>query len=497
MGRAVKWAQLALLAGIIVLSSWQALHVGYFADDFDFLLRRSHGVSIVEAFTKNTDGTAVGGSWRPLTLLSFWISMPRGAVADHFVSITIYFCVIVLIFFIGKRLWNSWFAFGVAAVAALLPAHVEPVAWIAARADLLAAVGGLAALLCWMRGRRAWALVWYGVSLLCKEVWVLLPAAFIVYEWEHHELTTRQRVQWLGAFAAGALAWGAVRFGITQYGVGGYSVRATELGISRFAKAAVTYAAGVWNYGAFQAATARAAVLHWKVASIGVLAVAIAAWAATPKRLKFIYAAHVALALPMLLLAVPFLRVSATVQEQRYWFAPSLMLVLLGGAVIFRYLHRIAMQRVIVLLVCAVLVRGYVSNVQQFSAAAQYRDLVFSGGESYTTVALLPDTYHGVHLWASPFYEDARQLRGAPIRPIVLPLFQSCDETCYSAPALIDVTSSTAQITTATPRFVVVGEQGLRASAQTPLPVGIWDGRAWQDAAYTPAQIRTKPVEKP
>src|SRR5262249_16295159 len=85
--------------------------------------------------------------------------------------------------------WTTtvWRAAAVAGLFALHPLHVESVAWISERKDLLCAVFGLASLLAWTawtrtRSRRASALgvVLYACGLMSKPMIVTLPALMLL-----------------------------------------------------------------------------------------------------------------------------------------------------------------------------------------------------------------------------------------------------------------------------------------------------------------------------
>ena len=78
----------------------------------------------------------------------------------------------------------------VAAVFAVHPLHVESVAWVFERKDVLSGLFYLAAALAWMRfveqprrGRYAGALALYVAGLLSKSIVVTLPVALLIWHW--------------------------------------------------------------------------------------------------------------------------------------------------------------------------------------------------------------------------------------------------------------------------------------------------------------------------
>ena len=81
-------------------------------------------------------------------------------------------------------------AWMVAAVFAVHPLHVESVAWIIERKDVLSGLFYLAAVLAWMRfveqprpGRYACSLGLYAAGLLSKSIVVTLPVALLIWHW--------------------------------------------------------------------------------------------------------------------------------------------------------------------------------------------------------------------------------------------------------------------------------------------------------------------------
>ena len=95
--------------------------------------------SVLWAFTHT-----VGGNWHPLTVISHMLDCqlyglkPAG---HHFTNVLLHTIAVILLFLVLRRmtgtLWQSAF---VAALFAIHPLHVESVAWISERKDLLSAV---------------------------------------------------------------------------------------------------------------------------------------------------------------------------------------------------------------------------------------------------------------------------------------------------------------------------------------------------------------------
>ncbi|HWR97479.1 MAG TPA: tetratricopeptide repeat protein [Candidatus Methanoperedens sp.] len=113
---------------------------------FNPLVQSGLGLKVVgRAFT-----TLVAGNWQPLTIISHQLDVTLFRLAPgphHLHNLLLHLANSTLLFFIVLRLsgarWRSAF---VAAVFALHPLHVESVAWISERKDLLSTLFALAAL---------------------------------------------------------------------------------------------------------------------------------------------------------------------------------------------------------------------------------------------------------------------------------------------------------------------------------------------------------------
>ena len=99
----------------------------------------------------------------------------------------------------------------IAAVFAVHPLHVESVAWIIERKDLLSALFYLTAALAWIRftesprrGLYLLTLALFAAGLLCKSVVVTLPAALLILAWwKQGRVTSRDLLRTLPFFAVG------------------------------------------------------------------------------------------------------------------------------------------------------------------------------------------------------------------------------------------------------------------------------------------------------
>jgi len=136
-----------------------------------------------------------GANWFPLTRLSWMLDAevhgldPAGF---HATSLLLHVLAALLLYAALRRLTGSWLpSVAVAAVFALHPLHVESVAWVASRKDVLSGVAFMAALWAYARqleGRRplGWAVVVFvamALGLMAKPMLVTIPCVLLLLDW--------------------------------------------------------------------------------------------------------------------------------------------------------------------------------------------------------------------------------------------------------------------------------------------------------------------------
>ncbi|HEY4415199.1 MAG TPA: tetratricopeptide repeat protein [Verrucomicrobiae bacterium] len=180
---------IALLLALATLAIF--LPVGQFGfvnyDDPDYVTENvmvKHGLTgagILWAFT-----SFHAANWHPLTWLSHMMDCTLfglNPAAHHFVNVLFHAANTALLFILLTRLTGKiWPAMFVAMLFAWHPLHVESVAWVSERKDVLSTFFALLALLSYTRyvreNRRGsyWlTLAWFGCSLLAKPMFVTLP----------------------------------------------------------------------------------------------------------------------------------------------------------------------------------------------------------------------------------------------------------------------------------------------------------------------------------
>ena len=132
------------------------------------------------------------GHYWPLVYTTFWLEhklwgfVPTGY---HVVNVLLHLANTLLLWHILRRLVvpGAWV---IAAVFAVHPLHVESVAWVIERKDVLSGLFYLASVLTWMRfveqprrGRYVCSLALYVAALLSKSIAITLPVALLVCHW--------------------------------------------------------------------------------------------------------------------------------------------------------------------------------------------------------------------------------------------------------------------------------------------------------------------------
>jgi tetratricopeptide (TPR) repeat protein len=131
--------------------------------------------------------------WHPLTWLSLMLdcqlfgSKPAGF---HFTNLILHIANVLLVFLVLKRMTNAiWQSAFVAALFALHPLHVESVAWVSERKDVLSTFFWLLAMLAYVRyvkqsgaSRYLLTLLIFALGLMAKPMLVTLPFVFLLLD---------------------------------------------------------------------------------------------------------------------------------------------------------------------------------------------------------------------------------------------------------------------------------------------------------------------------
>ena len=255
--RVAQWAQhcegrkgrgLALLA---VVFYTPALFGGFVSDDWIFvtepLVRRLDG--IVSIWLSPAEIQREDHYW-PVTYTTFWIEHKLwgfNPFGYHAVNIALHALNSVLVWRLLLRLGvpGAWL---VAAVFAVHPVHVESVAWIIERKDLLSTLFYLGAVHVWLRfteapgpGRYLLCLALFAAALLSKSIAVTLPAALLLLRWWQ-----AGRVTWRDAACVAPLF--ALALGVTLADLAFYRDRIDSALDYSLVERALIAARALWVY---------------------------------------------------------------------------------------------------------------------------------------------------------------------------------------------------------------------------------------------------------
>jgi Flp pilus assembly protein TadD len=200
----------AALALLTVIAFWPITGAEFISfDDPDYvtdnpMVQRGLTVEgLAWAFT-----TGHSGNWHPLTWLSHmldWQIYGPKAAGHHTTNLLFHLANSIILFIALQRMTRAtWRSAVVAALFAVHPLHLESVAWVSERKDVLSTFFGLISLLSYIRHvqsgvaeatrRDYWfALVSFGCALLGKPMLVTLPFVFLLLDfWPLQRITLQQ-----------------------------------------------------------------------------------------------------------------------------------------------------------------------------------------------------------------------------------------------------------------------------------------------------------------
>jgi tetratricopeptide (TPR) repeat protein len=211
----------ALLVGMVVAAYGPALTAGFIWDD-DVYVTDNPLLSAPDGLERIWLSMDAQSQYFPLTYTAFrieyglWGDDPFGY---HLINVLLHAANALLLWLLLRRLdiAGAWFA---AAVFALHPVHVESVAWVTERKNVMSLFFSLASLLAWLRfteprGGSAWrfyaaSMIFYVLALSSKATACTLPAAQLLVLWLRGQPIDRRRIAQVAPFFAFGVAMGLV-----------------------------------------------------------------------------------------------------------------------------------------------------------------------------------------------------------------------------------------------------------------------------------------------
>lgn len=258
-----------VLAAATLVSYWPVRdHEFVNFDDYDYVTKNTNvntgltGANIKWAFTRGH-----AGNWHPMTWISHMVDCSLFGLdpgPHHITNLVLHIINTLLLFFIliamTKRLWPSVF---VAALFALHPLHVESVAWVAERKDVLSTFFAFLTIAAYYsytkKGgaiRYMLAIFIFALALMSKPMVVTLPFVLLLVDYwplgrfdlvksyKPNTLAKQRSLTWLVVekvpFFALVIISGIVTF-IVQKAGGAMNERMQFPFLSRLANAAIAY----------------------------------------------------------------------------------------------------------------------------------------------------------------------------------------------------------------------------------------------------------------
>ena len=130
----------------------------------------------------------IGNVWHPLTWISHQLDASlfgtEKATGHHVHNLLLHLGAVILAYFCALKLkWGGGLSLFTAIVFAVHPTHVESVAWISERKDVLSAFFFFGTLLAWLHGRKWLSVGLYVCALMAKPSVVPLPVLLLLIEW--------------------------------------------------------------------------------------------------------------------------------------------------------------------------------------------------------------------------------------------------------------------------------------------------------------------------
>ncbi len=203
------WVCLLLLASVFAVYAQVSRFSFVNYDDPDYV---TNNKGIRRAFTSTE-----AANWFPVTRLSHMLDVQlfgMDAGLHHLTSVAIHGAASILLFLFlafgtGRRGASAFAAF----IFAVHPLHVESVAWIAERKDVLCAFFWFLALWAYVHGRRALVIAAFVLGMMSKPMIVTLPFVLLLIDlWPlKRGLRVREKLPLFAIAAAGSAATYAVQ----------------------------------------------------------------------------------------------------------------------------------------------------------------------------------------------------------------------------------------------------------------------------------------------
>lgn len=173
-------------------------------DDNLYVIINRHIVGLTVQNLRWAATGVINSNWQPLVWLSYMFDSQIAGLDPgifHLTNLMLHIANTLLLLFLLHRMTGSlWRSSFVAALFALHPLHVESVAWVAERKDVLSTLFWLLTILLYVRyvekpslGRYVWVPVVFALGLMAKPMLVTLPIILLLLDyWPLGRLQSKQ-----------------------------------------------------------------------------------------------------------------------------------------------------------------------------------------------------------------------------------------------------------------------------------------------------------------
>src|SRR5436190_3443568 len=156
--KVIRWLVIcALLSGLTAFTFWPVVHSDFVNfDDNSYVTQNPYVLGGLKASNITwAFKTAYFGNWHPLTWLSHMFDVEIFGLNPsyhHLTNLVLHICnTCLLLWFLAQATGRTWPSAIVAALFAVHPLHVESVAWVSERKDVLSTFFGFLSLLAYLR----------------------------------------------------------------------------------------------------------------------------------------------------------------------------------------------------------------------------------------------------------------------------------------------------------------------------------------------------------
>jgi hypothetical protein len=348
-----------VLSGLIILNFslfFLNLNNFFLSDDFDWLyLTKNSQSSIIGHFTSNYYGErGVGGSYRPLVNLVFWLNYKIGGLNPlpyHLTNLLFHIGICFLVYLLVLILFEDFkeknkIAILAAIFFSILPNHSEAIIWISAIADPVAVFFYLLAFYLYLLFRKRgkiyfvlFSIISFILALLAKELAITLPLLILI--WEFYEALENKSLKWKNiilrtlAYWMVLLAYLSIRYFSIGLVFGYYAREKFKLNLVQMFKMFVSLIINSIFYGHLRVALTNFFTDFGFIFIFLLIVALFTLWSVLKKygyKISFLLISYLILILPVLFLSFN----NFNDEGERYNYLPSIVFCIILALLVFQ-----------------------------------------------------------------------------------------------------------------------------------------------------------------